>query len=262
MAMELGAGLLNMSEAYWCPAAVVPGETYEASPLNRPLNGEAAVPHSVMVNRFGERFVNEATVFTNRQRPMIAFDIESWDYRNLPCWFICDAQFRENYIPLGMRPTDPDPDWLTRDETLEGLARKVGIDPVGLEANVTRFNGFARAKKDEDFHRGDSPFDRAYSDRLNTHHPTLGTIEKPPFYAVPVYPGALGTKGGVRTNTRGQVLDVWERPIAGLYAAGNVAASLAGRGYLGNGGTLGPGTTWGYPCGLNAGREVSGRPES
>jgi predicted oxidoreductase len=84
---------------------------------------------------------------------------------------------------------------------------------------------------------------------LKAAHPTLGTIEQPPFYALPVYSGTLGTKGGPRTNVRGQVLDQRDRPIDGLFAAGNVMAGTSGAGYYGAGATIGLAVTWGYICG-------------
>ena len=83
----------------------------------------------------------------------------------------------------------------------------------------------------------------------------MGTIERPPLYALPTHLGAIGTKGGPRTNTKGQVLHVSGRPIPGLYAAGNVAAGVSGPAYWGGGGTIGPGMVFGYLCGINAAKE-------
>ncbi|MCW2620354.1 MAG: fumarate reductase, partial [Modestobacter sp.] len=71
-----------------------------------------------------------------------------------------------------------------------------------------------------------------------------------PYYAVRVYSGALGTKGGPRTDAEGRVLDVDLEPIAGLYAAGNAMAVTAmGMTYGGAGGTLGPALVSGYVAG-------------
>lgn len=80
-------------------------------------------------------------------------------------------------------------------------------------------------------------------------------LKSPPFYALPAYCGTLGTKGGPRTNVDAQVLSVRDKPIAGLYAAGNVMASVAGPGYWGGGGTIGPPMTFGYIAAKHASRQ-------
>ncbi len=81
---------------------------------------------------------------------------------------------------------------------------------------------------------------------------TLGPIDVGPLYAVQVRPGALGTKGGPRTTADGQVIDVDEQPIPGLYAAGNVMASAMGMTYGGGGGTLAAGMVFGFLSGRHA----------
>ena len=91
--------------------------------------------------------------------------------------------------------------------------------------------------------------------RTSPTHP-LGP-EKPPFYAIPIHVGALGTKGGPKTNSKGQVLHVSGNPIPGLYAAGNVMAGVSGPTSWGGGGTIGPALTFGYICGKNAANEKS-----
>ena len=80
----------------------------------------------------------------------------------------------------------------------------------------------------------------------------MGTIEKPPFYALPVHCGCLGTKGGPRTNTNAQVISVFGEVIEGLYAAGNAMASVCGPAYWGGGATIAPAMTFGYIAGRHA----------
>jgi succinate dehydrogenase/fumarate reductase flavoprotein subunit len=254
MAAELGADLANTSEAWWYPALVVPGEEYEGRPLSRLMFAERICPHTILVNRYGQRFVNEAAPYNDMMKAFFHFDPNAYGYRNLPCWTVFDAQYREKYIFTTVMPDDPDPEWVIKDDTLEGLARKTGIDSEGLETTVTRFNGFVREGKDRDFGRGTSAYDRLNGD-TEAPHPNLGTIEKQPFYALPVHSGAIGTKGGPRTNSRGQVLNVRGKIIPGLYAAGNVMAGISGPGYYGGGCTISTGMTWGYICGVNAAGE-------
>jgi succinate dehydrogenase/fumarate reductase flavoprotein subunit len=251
MAMEIGADLANMTEIWGYPTAVMPGEEYENKPLGRPIKAERTAPHSIMVNRYGRRFVNEAANYNDLAKTLNSFDANAFGYMNLPCWAIFDAQYRERYSILTVLPSDPDPNWLPRKDNLDELATEVGIDPNGLTSTVNRWNEMVRSGRDEDFNRGESAFDRYQGDK-DAAHPSLGTIERPPFYALPIYPGTLGTKGGPRTNEKGEVLNVRGQVIRGLYAAGNVAASITGPAYFGAGGTIGPAMTWGYICGINA----------
>ena len=82
----------------------------------------------------------------------------------------------------------------------------------------------------------------------------MGTLENAPFYALEIHPGTLGTKGGPVTDLGGRVLHVGGEPIEGLYAAGNVAASLAGAGYPGPGITIGAALLWGHLAARHAAR--------
>jgi 3-oxosteroid 1-dehydrogenase len=117
---------------------------------------------------------------------------------------------------------------------------------------VQRFNGFARTGVDEEFGRGAGVYDHFYGDPDHKPNPNLGTIEKAPFYALPVQPGAIGTKGGARVDGKAQVLHVRGAPIPGLYAAGNVMAGITGAGYPGAGSTIGAAMTFGYIAGRSA----------
>jgi succinate dehydrogenase/fumarate reductase flavoprotein subunit len=251
MAAELGADLANMSETWLYPGAVIPGEEHEGHPVSRWIIGERTLPHSVLVNRYGQRFVNEGANYNDMAKAFYNFDPKAYDFCNLPCWSIMDSQYRAKYLILTVMPTDPDPEWLVKEDTLEALAQRLGIDAQGLLATVARFNDFARQGKDEDFGRGESGYERWLGDPT-AHHPNLGSIEKPPFYALTVHVGAAGTKGGPRTNAEGEVLNVRGEVIPGLYAAGNAMAGVSGPGYYGGGGTIGLGMTWGYICGINA----------
>ncbi|MDJ0384321.1 FAD-binding protein [Streptomyces sp. G-G2] len=121
--------------------------------------------------------------------------------------------------------------------TVEELARL--ISAPALPAAIGRFNGFARAGVDEDFGRGESVYDRYYGDPTLAN-PNLAPIEKGPFYAVPVHPGDIGTKGGLVTDGDGRVLREDGAPVTGLYAAGNCSAAVMGETYPGPGATIGP----------------------
>ena len=68
----------------------------------------------------------------------------------------------------------------------------------------------------------------------------------------PVHVGSVGTKGGPRVDAHGRVLHVRDRPIPGLYGAGNVIASPAGPAYYGGGTSIGMGMVWGHLAGTHA----------
>jgi succinate dehydrogenase/fumarate reductase flavoprotein subunit len=251
MAMEAGAALANMTGAWWEPSGAVPGELYEGRQLSRFLAAERSAPHTILVNHAGRRFVNEGAPYNDIGRVFHAFDAAAYSLANLPCWAVFDAQYRRRYPVLSVLPQTPDPEWLIRDDTLEGLAARASIDAIGLAETVERWNGFARQGKDCEFRRGETTFERANGDPRSPH-PNLGTIEEPPFYALPVYPGALGTNGGPETDIRGRVLDNRGRVIRGLYAAGNAMASPTGLAYYSGGATISPAMTWGYLAGIDA----------
>jgi 3-oxosteroid 1-dehydrogenase len=251
MAMEVGADLANMNESWWYPATSVPGEQYEGRPLARFVGVERTAPHSIMVNRFGHRFVNEAANYNDMQKAFFSFDANEYSIRHLPCWVVFDHQYRSRYPVVTAKPTDPDPDWLPAHETVEGLARQVGIDTAGLTETIERWNRFVHDGRDRDYGRGSSAYDRFHGDPA-APHPNLGTIEQGPYYALPVHIGSVGTKGGPRVDEHGRVLHVRDRPIPGLYGAGNVIASPAGPAYYGGGTSIGMGLVWGHLAGSHA----------
>lgn len=256
MAMEIGAALGNMAEAWWHPAICIPGEEYDGRQLYRLTLAERTLPGTIMVNRRGQRFVNEAHNYNDVGRAFHAFDPVAFDYPNLPAWFIFDHAFRLQYPVMTVFPGDPTPSWLPQADTLRQLASAHGIDPDGLEETVHRFNRSAAVGKDPEFHRGESFYDRHNGDqRREGALATLAPIETPPFYALRVYSGALGTKGGPKTDARARVLNVHSAAIPGLYAAGNAMAGVTGMAYGGAGGTIGPALTFGYIAGVNAAAE-------
>lgn len=255
MCQEIGADIANMGELWGHPAAIVPGEEYDDRPLHRLVFPERIAPHSILVNRQGRRFVNESANYNDMNKAFHEFDANANGYKNLPAWSIMDQQYRNTYNILTVLPDDPDPDWLIRADSLAELAEKAGIDAEVLEATVQRFNEFAAQGRDPDFKRGDSVYDRWMGDS-DAPHPNLGTIEKPPFYALQVYPGALGTKGGPRVDVYGRVLHLNGDPIPGLYATSNAIASVAGSGYYGGGGTIGPSMVFGYLAGIHAAEQT------
>jgi succinate dehydrogenase/fumarate reductase flavoprotein subunit len=252
MAMGAGADLGNMSEAWWAPSVVIPGEEYDGKQLHRGDFSIRSLPHSMIVNRRGRRFVNEAQNYNDLMKPFFTIDPVGYERPNLPAWLIFDQAYVERYALLTVVPGMPVPEFIPREPTLAALAARLGLDETGFTETVTRFNRFAESGKDEDFARGSSLYDHFYGDPEHKPNPNLGTIAKPPFYALEVHAGAIGTKGGARTNERAQVLHVNGQPIPGLYAAGNVMAGVMGPGYPGAGSTIGAAMTFGFLAGRDA----------
>jgi 3-oxosteroid 1-dehydrogenase len=254
MAMSAGAALGNMTEAWWGPMLDVVGDTYDGKPLHRTTSGIRTLPGSLIVNRRGQRFVNEAMNYNDFVKAMAHFDPVSYEYENVPCWLVFDAKFRASYSVGTLTPDSPTPSWLHESTSLAELARSVGIDEVGMLAEVERFNAGAAEGVDPDFHRGESTYDRFRGDSRHEPHRNLGPLTDGPYYAVELHFGCIGTKGGPLVNEDGQVLDAEDRPLPGLYACGNVAASVFGPGYPGAGATLSAGMTMGYVIGKAIGR--------
>jgi 3-oxosteroid 1-dehydrogenase len=209
-----------------------------------PLVSERCIPPSVIVNAAGVRFTNESAPYVNFVHDQLAGG-------HVPVWFVMDAKARARYPFAQILPGLPVPAEFYeagiafRADTLAELAGTIGVPPEALTATVDRFNGFARVGVDADFGRGDSAYDRYYGDPTLTN-PNLDVIEKAPFYAFRIEAGDLGTKGGVVCDEHSRVLRADGNAIAGLYATGNVSASVMGNEYAGPGATIGPAIVFGY----------------
>ncbi|MDT5026222.1 MAG: 3-oxosteroid 1-dehydrogenase, partial [Micromonosporaceae bacterium] len=251
MAMGAGAALGNMSEAWWCPATQVPGDSIEGEPLYRMLFAERARPGAIMIDSRGLRFADEAQNHNDVGRALHSFDPAGFRFDRDPSWLIFDAKHRDSY-PVGpVQPGTADPDWLPRGHTPAALADLIDVPAGALTETIERFNAAAADGLDPDFGRGSRAFDRLSGDPA-ADHPTLRPLTKPPYYALRVHPGLGGTKGGPRTDADGRVLHIDGGRIPGLYAAGNAAASPFGLADPGIGATLGQALTFGALAGRAA----------
>ena len=260
MAVEAGAATANLDEAWWMPTMKIPGEEYDGEPLTRLASAELSKPGSIMVNRFGQRFVNEACNYNDLGRSFFTFDASAYEYPNLPAWLIMHRPYLDLYPVLTRFPGDPIPGWMVQADSLRELAAKIDVDPDGLEATVADFNANVAQGADPEFNRGTSLYDRYWGDRSREGAlATLGPLDQGPFFACRVYAGALGTKGGPKINEHAEVLNLRGGAIPGLYAAGNVTANVMGRCYPGAGGTIGPAIVFGHIAGREAGRRLANR---
>ena len=253
--MRAGAALGNMTSAWWCPT-IATGETWpDGNPRAQPVLIERTLPGSLIVNRAGRRFCNEAVNYSAIAGAFHTFDPGSYGYPNLPAWLIFDHAYKLRWPVAGTMPGPQVPGWMETGATLAELAAKLGLPKDALESTVARFNADAERGVDSEFGRGEADYDRFYGDRSQPGaHATLGPLTQAPFYAAPLHLGVLGTNGGAKTDACARVLGHDGQPIAGLYAAGNVIACPTGGVYAGAGGTLGPALTFGYIAGRQAAR--------
>ncbi|MCW2497041.1 3-oxosteroid 1-dehydrogenase [Jatrophihabitans sp.] len=249
---QAGGALALMEDAWWGPSIPLTGGPWFCL-------AERTLPGGIMINDRGQRFMNEAAPYVEATHNMYGGEFGQGDGpgANLPAWMIIDQRYRNRYVFAGLQPRAKIPGrWfkagvVVKADTIAELATKLGLDPAAVEATISRFNGFARTGKDEDFGRGDSGYDRYYGDPTITPNPCLAPIDQGPYYAVVMVPGDLGTKGGLVTDVHARVLRADGSVIDGLYAAGNVSAPVMGHTYAGPGATIGPALTFGYVAALH-----------
>ncbi len=258
MAMAAGADLRNMNEVWGISVYKGEAEPIMEHRMGATLNAEIEkrAAGSIVVNRRGERFHNEAADYDTTWRSYHTW--ENWGelgYRNLPAFLLFDSKARRRGTIAGVAEDGELPDWVSEAPSLSELAEKLGIDPEGLARTVARFNVYARELRDPDFHRGESSYDRYGQDDKGI---TLAPLDEAPFFGAEVAAADLGTCGGARVNAQAQVLDPFGAVIPGLYASGNNAGvGSPGTSYGGGGGTIGPAMTFAYIAGRALGRAVS-----
>lgn len=253
MGMAVGAQTAGLGDAWWMPH--LPLGTDNAVVNTAGSREDRCLPHTILVNSRGQRFMNESVNYHDVGEH---FDsLVGGSRSNFPAWLLFDQQGAEKYAMLAWKVIpegEEAPDWSRSGQTIEELAEAMGVDPVTLAGTVERFNGFAASGVDEDFHRGETLWDRSWGDPANTPNPSLGALEKGPFHAVRMYAGTISTRGGLRVDDRGRVYSASTRsPIEGLYAAGNCSNGGPASSYPGPGATLGAAMTFAYAIG----RQVS-----
>lgn len=264
MAMALGAATDCMEEAWWVVTSLGPdgkpprpgGYAADGQALPFMHHLDLSFPHSIMVDQLGERFCDEAGAYMEIGQRM--YQRQQQTGKAVPSWVIMDSRQRARYPWGTAAPGQVPKQWLDsgymlRADTIDDLCRQTGIDGAGLRRTLDRFNGFCLTGTDSDFGRGSRAFDRCHGDPTVKPNPNLGSIEKPPFYAVRMYPGDVGTAGGMVTDEHARVLREDGSAIPGLYATGNCTASVVGRCYPGAGASIGASFTFGYIAAHHAG---------
>jgi tricarballylate dehydrogenase len=194
-------------------------------------------PIGLIVNLHGQRFVDEGADFRNftyakygreilRQPQRAAFQIFDQKTVNI---------LREEYRIRQVTKAEAN--------TIEELAQQLDIDPEGLARTVREFN--------------DVPFNPAILDGKSTQGITPQKsnwaipIDSPPYVGFGVTCGITFTFGGLRVDTRAKVLDTSDRPIPGLFAAGELVGGLFYHNYPGGSGLM-SGSVFGKTAGDSA----------
>ena len=206
-----------------------------ASPISRDfvlVEGEQvaarryAFPFGIMVNRLGERFVDEGENFycwtynrygkdILRQPGSVAYQI--YDSKIFPLLGYGDA----------LRFESP---------TIEGLAQQAGIDAQRLLKTIGAFND-AIVDDDAPFVPYELDGRRTQGLRPDKSH-WAQKFDQPPYRAYAVICGLTMTYGGLKTNEAAQVIDTSDRPIPGLYAVGELTGGYFYHTYLGGSGLI------------------------
>ncbi|MFI6623261.1 FAD-dependent oxidoreductase [Streptomyces sp. NPDC050528] len=250
--IDIGAATDLLDESWFAPGLVVPD--------TRPVF-YTSVWSGIWVNAAGQRYLNERLPYDRAGHEMLRAHRSS-HVSHLPTHWVFDQRQLDNKRAFAGLPVAPQvPGWfdvekflaagvLKRADTLEELAELIGLPKGALTESVEQFNGYARNGKDEQFGRGEDPWDLMITHMAGTHtdgpNPCLGVIDKPPFYAATIVLSDLGTKGGLKTDEHARVLRPDGSVISGLYASGNTMAPMSGRIYPGAGGPVGSSMAFSY----------------
>lgn len=239
----------------------------------------------VIVNKYGNRVVNEKHNYHDRSKVHFTWDSNREEYPNQFLFMIYDRRVAELFADnFPLPPAGANASYVIKGDTLGALAEaiqtrldqhadkwgEVRLD--GFLPNVARtiaeFDRFAATGTDAQFNRGAFQWDRDWLGYTSipregtswrtgeTPSATMHPLQSEgPYYAIILGSGVLDTNGGPVINPQAQVLDTADVPIPGLYGAGNCIASPAGQSYWGGGCTLGLAMTYGYLAGVNAVKE-------
>jgi 3-oxosteroid 1-dehydrogenase len=274
IALEAGAELGNMEEAWWTELPVELAKTMGETPE---LMGFIPGASSIIVNAAGRRVVNEKSMYNERGKVHFERD-EDGGLPNRILFLVYDDAVAQDPLEWPSRwpipPAGVDEPYVIKADTLEALEQRIAQRLVdlgedvdgfslsaeflsGLTATIERYNGFAERGVDDDFGRGNRS-NQHYSEPLRPglKNNTLAPFrDEGPYYAMILGAATLDTKGGPKIDTRARILKPDGEPIPRLYGAGNCIASPAAAAYWGGGSTLGPALIFGYVAGSNVALE-------
>lgn len=264
MAMKVGAALARVNSVAGRVICAVP-ERRHGLRIGMNTSG-VGKPNEIVVDNFGHRYASERRITKDPSRyhfykEALKFDAMTLSYPRIPSWMVFDSVMMKrgpvvSVAAAAYNGLDWGEDnqaalrqgWILKGETLAELAARMRehadnkgkMDTAALEDAVARWNRYCEAKHDPEFNREPG---------------TMGPVSEPPFYAIPLYPGGPNTKGGLRADAKRRVLDWEDKPIAHLYAVGEIC-SVFQFVYQG-GGNLAEGITFGRIAARSAVEEVA-----
>lgn len=246
--LKAGAASAGLDDAWWTPVMLAGGAAHA-------LDEARSAPHGLIVDQAGDRYFDEATSPVAAGRAL--YD-RNRGMRAVPSFLLVDSRHRQAHAlgpwPAGTTPKSALEDGeIVRSARLDEVAQALGIDRAGLIGSVVAFNASAGKGTDTDFKRGATPADKARGEAGSRRNPCLGKVDKGPYWAVRLFPGDTGTKGGLLIDEDGRVLSSSGVPLPGLFACGGAAASLFPRAYPAPGAALGAALVEAYRAALAAG---------
>lgn len=249
---RIGGVLAQMDQMVGYQSTLAPGwEKEYVKPPGQTLTGR---PGCILVDQSGVRYMNEGGSYELYCETMLK---RNRTVPAVPSWAVFDQNYADQYQVANAWVGKKAKDWtakgyLKQGATVEELAERIPVPPAALRATIERWNGFVDKGLDEDFGRGAREYDKWLGDPFHQPNPSLGRIDKSPFYAVEIVPGDVSTYGGVVTDPQARVLRADGTPIEGLYATGVSTASVMGAVYPGAGASIGPSLTFGYVAAKHA----------
>lgn len=217
MAQEVGADLWHMS-------GVSCGIGYKFPEYDMPIGIGIRTPEYIYVDQNGRRFIDEAGTDVHAMAFSFSYlDHKSLTYPRIPAYIIFDESVRQSGPLIGRCPgamadyyqwsednrAEIERGWVKTAQTIRDLAPQIGLRPEALQETVSSYNMYCIGGYDPEFGR---------------RQETLNPINRPPFYAIAVWPCLLNTQGGPKRNAKAQVLDVYGEPIKRLYSAGELGS--------------------------------------
>jgi succinate dehydrogenase/fumarate reductase flavoprotein subunit len=228
------------------------------------LMADRAKPGLIAVNKYGERFVNEADNYHDFARAMMG---RHSNEDQLPVHLVCDAAFVRKYAFGAIPPLASErrralkSGYLLEASTIEELAAKIAVPADALRDTIDRYNRDAAKGEDPQFGKGASLYNRYLGDPSNQPNPCVRPLDRAPYYAIRIHVGDIGTTHGLLADVHSRVVDSEGRPIAGLYVCGNDRNSIMAGAYPGGGITIGPAIAFAYLAVTHvAGADISHAP--
>ena len=199
MIEKLNVALVDMEQIQTHPTVVpVKNEL-----ITEGVRGEGAI----LVNREGKRFINELETRDTVSKAIL-------NQQGNKAFLVFDSGVVERLAAIKKYK---DAGLLTEGATVAELAEKIKISPVELGKTVSNYNGYFKTKVDKEFNKRE----------------LAGELVKGPFYAVEVAPAIHHTMGGIKINTKAEVLSSTGTAIQGLFAAGEVTGGVHGGNRIG-----------------------------